>query len=288
MKSKNIAIALILLASSAGALATDSNQNTNHGNVLSNKNDRASIGAGYFQTFIRVSKHGKPRAIGVKFPKTTLQNLPMHPLNDGKTCYDLNGDDEIDLHDECTGGHSRTLYFNSDLTPFKNITVNWEPHGHVPAGIYDSPHFDFHFYLSSDIERKQITPGPCTGLMNCVQEQIAIMPLPSQFIHSDFINTELAFAHMGNHYVDSTSPELNGGDFTHTFIQGSYDSQITFYEPMVSRDFLLEKPNFCTPIKTPMAFETAGYYPTKYCMRYKPANQMYRVSLEGFVYREAY
>lgn len=287
MTNKNMAIALALLAGSSGAFATGSEQNVNHGNAVSHKNDRASIGTGYYQTFVQVSRRGKPKAIGVKFPKTTLQNLPMHPLNDGKTCNDLDSNDNIDLHHECTGGHSRTLYFNSDLTPFKNITINWEPHGHVPAGVYDSPHFDFHFYLTSDIERKQITPGPCTGLLNCAQEQIAIRPIPSQYIHSDFINTQLAFAHMGNHYVDSTSPELIGGDFTHTFIQGSYDSRITFYEPMVSREFLLEKPNVCSPIKTPMAFETAGYYPTRYCMRYKASKQMYRVSLEGFEYREA-
>jgi len=287
MNTRNIAIALSLFASSTTGFAVGSEENINHGNFFSHKNDRASIGTGYFQAFLRTSVDGKPTAIGVKFPKSTLQGLPMHPLNDGKTCYDINNDNEIDLHDECTGGHSRTLYFNSDVTPFKSITVNWEPHGHVPADVYDRPHFDFHFYLSSDIERLQITPGLCSGLMNCAQEQIAILPIANQYIHPDFTNTELSFAHMGNHYVDSTSPELNGEGFTHTFILGSYDSQITFYEPMVTRDYLLEQPKKCSPIKTPQAFQVAGYYPTEYCIKYNAANEMFRVYLRDFKYRNA-
>ncbi len=43
---------------------------------------------------------------------------------------------------------------------------------------------------------------------------------------------------MGAHWVDVTSPELNGSTFAQTFIYGSYDGQVNFYEPMITLDFL--------------------------------------------------
>ena len=92
---------------------------------------------------------------------------------------------------------------------------------------------------------------------------------------------------MGNHWVDGTSPEFNGGQFTHTFIQGSYNAALTFYEPMVSLDYLMSKPNQCTDIKQPALYEQAGYYPKQYCIRYFTAKKVYRVTLEDFVYRNA-
>jgi hypothetical protein len=27
------------------------------------------------------------------------------------------------------------------------VGLNWNPHGHIPPGVYDLPHFDFHFYI---------------------------------------------------------------------------------------------------------------------------------------------
>ena len=287
MNTKDIIIATALLTISSLGFSSDSEHLTENSNSSNTKSDRASIGDGYFQTYSKVFYSGKPKTIGVKFPKSTLDNLPMHPLNDAKSCYDLDANNEVDADLECTGGHSRTLYFNSTLTPFSSITVNWEPHGHVPSGIYDSPHFDFHFYMYPEIERQKILPGPCPGVMNCAQQQKAIEPVPAQYIPPNYINTELAFARMGNHYVDETSPELNGEEFTHTFILGSYDSKVTFFEPMLSRNYLLTKPRTCIPIKQPLAFEISGYYPTKYCMRYNQNNEMYKISLEGFVYRNA-
>ena len=31
--------------------------------------------------------------------------------------------------------------------PLKWALLNWNPHGHIPPGIYDRPHFDVHFYM---------------------------------------------------------------------------------------------------------------------------------------------
>lgn len=284
MKSIKTKLAFALIAISSISHANNDDNGSASDDIIM-RPDRASMGNGYFQTFLKIKSDGSPKAIGIKFPKQTLSNLPHDIVHDGSTCLDLDNNNEIDLHEECVGGHSRILRFNSTLTPFKNIVINWENHGHVPPGVYDIPHFDFHFYMISDIERKMILPGHCFGLMNCELTEKAIQPIPDDYIHPDYVNTELAFAHMGNHYVDSTSPELNDGLFTQTFIFGSFDGDITFYEPMVSRDFLLSKPSMCAPIKQPLLFQTSGFYPTEYCVRYNANTEMYRVSLESFTYQ---
>lgn len=41
-------------------------------------------------------------------------------------------------------------------TGFRVLQFDWNPHGHEPLGIYDLPHFDFHFYYISDSERMGI------------------------------------------------------------------------------------------------------------------------------------
>jgi hypothetical protein len=32
-------------------------------------------------------------------------------------------------------------------TAYNHIGIDWNPQGHEPQGIYDKPHFDFHFYM---------------------------------------------------------------------------------------------------------------------------------------------
>lgn len=247
--------------------------------------DRTTLGDGRISTIQSVRADGTPRLIGIEFPKSVLRDLPEEH-SDGLNCWDSNGDDAIDL-EECDGGHERILFFDKNKSPFSSIVINWESHGHVPAGVYDTPHFDFHFYIMDNIARRQIAVGPCAGVMNCAQTETAILPLRSGYIHPDYFNTKLTYARMGNHWADSRAPEFNGGNFTHSFILGSYDSSLTFYEPMVSLDYLLSKPNQCTPIKQPLLFEKAGYYPKNYCIRYFEKAAIYRITLEQFEYRNA-
>ena len=84
-------------------------------------------------------------------------------------------------------------------------------------------------------------------------------PVAPQYVHADMFNTNLVYAHMGNHYADSTAPEFNGGTFTNTFILGTFDGRITFYEPMMSKDYLDSKPDDCLPVKQPAAVQTDGW-----------------------------
>lgn len=106
-------------------------------------------------------------------------------------------------------------------------------------------------------------------------------------MHPDYPSSDAVAPAMGNHLVDPTSPEFHGSPFTRTWIYGTYDGRVTFYEEMLSRDYMLSKPNLCFDIKLPPAVGKSGFYPMKSCIRYSADTNSYTVSMEGFVRREA-
>lgn len=109
-------------------------------------------------------ERGKPFAIGVVLPDRTLTGLPLDPPTDGTSCFDKDGNGSIDPMVECANGYGSILRLSSGFrhgvdTPFKYLMVDWNPHGHGPPNVYDKPHFDAHFYLQDDAERRAIRPA---------------------------------------------------------------------------------------------------------------------------------
>ncbi|HEX2684665.1 MAG TPA: hypothetical protein VHL77_12060, partial [Ferruginibacter sp.] len=162
---------------------------------------------------------------------------PETPVYHGKawTWIQLNNDGIIEraaisINDEAlnsvtagTGGGAGTHTHENNIdlsfhpkaagtTLFNHIGLDWNPDGHPPATIYDKPHFDFHFYMVSPQERQTFLDP--VKLNNSMPAEY----LPANYFGGDPVPM------MGKHYVDLTSPELNGGQFTQTFIHGSYDA----------------------------------------------------------------
>jgi hypothetical protein len=197
------------------------------------------------------------------------------------------------LKEECFGSHEWVIPLPSETArradiPFKWVGLNWNPHGHIPPGVYDLPHFDIHFYIESIEKIFAIAPGTCgPEFVRCDQFKIATKPLPSNYMHSDYKSVDAVAPAMGNHLIDPTSPEFNKIKFTRTWIYGAHDGRVTFYEEMVTRDYLLSRPATCFPLKSPPAVGVRGYYPTQSCIRYLSQANEYTVSVEGFVLREA-
>lgn len=251
--------------------------------------DRRSLGNGYIQSYAQLLPGNIPHSIGLEFPASMLENLPTEPLADGNTCYDLNGDGEYQRDGgECLDNYEIALDLPKGVTAstsFNWSLINWNPQGHPPTGTYTTPHFDFHFYIQKYVDRNLIGTGPCSGLTSCAVFQKAIKDVPSEFMGWSYQNVQGVEARMGNHYTDLTSSEFTGSAFTHTFLYGSYDGHVTYWEPMVTLAFLQTKPNVCKDIKLPQAYEIPGYYPTQYCITYNAARKKHRISLEGFVKR---
>ena len=56
---------------------------------------------------------------------------------------------------------------------------------------------------------------------------------------------------------------------------------MVFVEPMVTRAMLASHPDVSAPVKQPQQFEKSGFYPDRYSVRYEPATQTVRVTLES-------
>jgi hypothetical protein len=251
------------------------------------------LGGGSAQTYVELDPDRRPTVVGVTFGESLLEDLPAEP--DGTmACFDADGDGSIDRSDECMLGVQRDLMMPEGAAaslPFRWVGLNWNPEGHpAPAPpVYGVPHFDFHFYLQSPEEIDEILPGTCGFMVDCEVFERGRIPIPEPYMPPDYLEVGAVAAGEGNHLLDSTSPELGDPpqDFTHTFIYGAYGGHIIFLEPMIAAAFLAGQPDECHPIKSPKAWEVAGYYPTQYCVRYLPEEGKYRVSLEGLVQREA-
>lgn len=257
--------------------------------------DAQPLGDGAARIYAEFEAGGKLRALGVSFEETMLENLPSVP-NTYSRCFDRNGNGKIDAKGECNGDYELAFLLPDELraragVPFSWISVNWNPEGHPhPAPPpWAVPHFDFHFYIQEREDVRRIRPGECSELIDCEDFKRAQMPVAAKYLNPDHIDVGAAVPDMGNHLIDSKSPELakGGPPFTRTFIYGAFDGQITFYEPMITHAYLASKPTVCADLKLPQAWQVAGAYPTRYCIRHHDGERRYTVSLESFVDRSA-
>jgi hypothetical protein len=244
------------------------------------------IGAGTVQSFLTVDSNGAPVTLGVTLAAGALEQLPSSP-NRVSRCFDLDGNGRHTGH-ECIGDEERILDLptaQDAKLPFRWISVNWNAHGHIPP--YNRPHFDFHFY-SQPMERiATIKAGRCGELADCEDFKRASRPVPARYLPDGYIDVGAVVPRMGNHLLDSESPELKDSlPFSRTFIFGAYEGELIFWEPMITLDFLQKATDACMEIRQPEAFRQAGYYPRQYCVR-EDGKGGRTVSLEGFRYSEA-
>lgn len=208
---------------------------------------------GVVRAVVTMNHNGEPESIGIKFSERILDNLPDH-LEEFT----------VELPNKAEG------------LAFDHIDLGYGPEGHEPPGVYDVPHFDIHFYMISQEEKMQITDADKADL------------LPSdEYIPDYYIPTPGFVPMMGKHWVDVLSDEFQeGGEFSQTFLFGSYDKEVIFYEPMITIDYLKGKTTEQFEIRQPEEFQRTGYYyPTTYSISYDSTKKEYTVSLENMVWR---
>lgn len=220
------------------------------------------MGNGVVWSWVITDSEENPSSLGITFTETALSGLTEDTPSDVPYIeYEL------------------SMPTQTKVTPYSHIVVNWNPHGHIPPGVYDVPHFDFHFYMISSNDRYKITAkGDDIAISN--------KKLPEKYVPVGYTLPEgTQEPRMGSHWVDPSSPEFNKQPFTKTFIYGSYDGEMTFLEPMASKAFLESRPNITEKIKLPVAYKQHGFYPTSYSIKYEPVRKEYTVSIEGLTYR---
>jgi hypothetical protein len=220
------------------------------------------LGKGQVRSWASFDQQGNPAAIGLTFSEESLATLPTEPPP---------GAEGI--------GISLALPAQASRTAFKHIGLDWNPHGHPPAKIYDVAHFDFHFYMITEEERAGITVQGDDVARSRKQPA-------AEFVPEGYINVpDSEVPRMGSHWVNPLSKELQGQAFTSTFLYGSYDGRLVFAEPMIAKSFLETKTNLTELIKLPAKYARNAYYPTKYSVRYDPIAKEYTVALEGMTLR---
>jgi hypothetical protein len=242
-----------------------------------------ALGQGQVRTYVTMDTSGEPEELGVAFTEMALEGLPAAGTGHH-------------------GGHEMPHTFLLDLPgavePFEFVELNWNPSGHEPAGVYAGvPHFDFHFWTASNMLRESIMPEDPQYATKAerlpapeyIPEFNAALAPPGAPISA------IAVPMMGVHWVDVRSHELQGmlghpenfKPFTSTFIHGSWDGSMIFWEPMITRAHIVAKKTATDtterdeiiPVPTPKVYARPGYYPAAYRITWDEDTREYRIAL---------
>ena len=217
-----------------------------------------TMGNGKANSIFKIDNTGTPIEIGFEMTKEALNGLTQDPTNREQSIFVLPLDQKA-----------------LDVTPFDHLVINWQPHGHPPM-IFADPHFDFHFYKITLAEQLAIPPyTPASAA------KFDLLP-PSGFMPASYNADPGGIPGMGKHWGDAVAPS----SFSHIMVYGSYNGQVHFVEPMLTRALLQAGTKVNTSYAQPLNFEKSGkWYPIKYNI-YKDnnANKHY-VTLTDFVRR---
>ena len=255
------------------------------------------VGNGVARTYVvRDRKNGDvPLEIGVALSEGTMDGLPAkdpHAAHKAAASAHEHLDNHVYLLSLPRGG----------VAPYRFVELDWNPGGHEPPGIYDEPHFDFHFYTIPPAERAAIVPSD-------PQFQQKADMLPAEAQRPQFYAMAAppgapapGVPLMGVHWIDVRSPELQKmmgkpeayEPFTKTFIYGSWAGRFTFVEPMITRAHILAKRTATDPalrdelipVPTAQEYSPAGYYPSAYRIAWDADAKEYRIALTQLAMRK--
>ncbi|HKS88221.1 MAG TPA: hypothetical protein VJR70_02155 [Stellaceae bacterium] len=218
-----------------------------------------AIGNGTARTVVLTDRANAPVAIAVEFTAGMLGGLPPRPNA---------GDPMLDW------AYYLDFPRAAPATGFDHVMINWHPMGHVPPGIYDVAHFDFHFYLVGRQDQLAIhyAHPETPDVADVTMPPAALIP-PGYSIPP---GTQVS--RMGLHAVPAAAPEFHHGKFANTLIYG-YDQngRLAFLEPMVAIDYLKRRPSEVQAVAVPARYSLPGEYPARYSVTYDPQRQTYRV-----------
>lgn len=175
-----------------------------------------------------------------------------------------------------------------EQTFFNHFELQSEPEGHVaPPGSVNPdrnrvPHFDFHFYsVSEDIVWDIPLVRP---------PSLALPSVPAERLPDGYIQPGFSQLQMGRHSSPLWSL-LDPNPLTTIMIAGfppaieglPDPTQMHFLEPMVSREFLLERNDFELPVPMPQMFGRQMRYPTKCTGEYDADLDTYHIVFSEFV-----
>lgn len=218
------------------------------------KGANVAFGDGHMRSWIRINHLNKPQEIGIEITESAMNGLPHEGTN------------------VVLPMHHKAL----EVTPFQHIYVGYNPQGHQPVGVFNVPHFDAHFYYTTNQARlsiPEVTPATLPIF--------TLAPAPGYMAPSYFqAGPE---PQMGQHWIPPPPTFL---PFTRVMVYGSYNGAVTFVEPMVTIAHMLSG-NSSNAYLQPAKFAKAGNYPTVYNAYRDAQSGNYHITLSNFVARAA-
>lgn len=157
-----------------------------------------------------------------------------------------------------------------------HLGINWEAHGHPPASFL-TPHFDFHFYTVTEAEVASID---CTDVSKPSRLPTGYA-LPDIDVPGMGLFVGLCVPRMGMHAMVEGEVEETAA-FDASMMLGYYGGAPIFFEPMISRDQLLERSDFALPVPLVAGLPAGVRYPTKFRAKFDAAEEQYRLIMSGF------
>jgi hypothetical protein len=172
------------------------------------------------------------------------------------------------------------LYYGSKTHPevakqtgIQGISYSYMPMGHIPAGVYDVPHWEWHVTYMSLEEFEAID---CTDLTAPPDADI-----PPGWV----VETARAscLEGMGFHCFSLMAPEYNGQRFTHSFSTGYYGGKFIAYEPKVTVEYLRSRQPFSfAPPDMRFAGKKTVLYPLEFDAQFVAAEDTYVLTFRNF------
>lgn len=156
------------------------------------------------------------------------------------------------------------------------LGINWEAHGHPPA-TFMTPHFDFHFY---NVTRDAVSSIDCSDLTKPSAAPEGYV-LPDIDVPGMGTLVGLCVPLMGMHALPAGDVGA-AGPFGASMIVGYYGGKPIFFEPMVSRELLLQRKDFSLPLPAVANLPAGVRYPRELHAKYDEATAAYRLVATGF------
>lgn len=292
------AASALMLALIACGDPTESTSPT--GTARRNYGPAQTVGGGTVRTYVVVDEKNAqiPVEIGVAISESAMDNLPTAAVTPAMAGHEAHANTAMVMN----------MYLldlpSQNPTPYKFVQFDWNPVGHEPPGVYDLPHFDFHFYTVGVDVRNSIVPTDTKYDTKAALFPAEAFRAPFYLDGATAANAPagaVAVPQMGLHWLDVRSPELQGmagkpeafKPFTKTFLYGSWNGEFIFDEPMITRAYLQAKKGATDPavrdeiipVSTPAKYQRPGYYPSAYRITYDAQAKEYLVALTQLTQR---
>jgi hypothetical protein len=230
--------------------------------------ESVAMGQGKIKTYTWLDRNRNPVEVGLRISASALDGLPA---------ADTSPPTQVVLHfpgDGPTG-------------VIDHVMLNWNSHGHEPVGVFDKPHFDFHFYMVDHASVMNIAPTS-RDFKTRASRLPSVRYVPDGYAPPPGPPATTTVPMMGLHWFDLAegigSKEY---DFQHAFLFGSWDGRMIFMEPMITPEWLSKKQTFRAQIKQPAAYQLSGFYPTTYSYSYDRLADEFVIALGGMSMRRA-